>query len=62
MTANRAHPIDPTQIENIASRLRRLIPDRRDPERFHTEKSELEHLLRHMAQRLRKSNDAHAKS
>ncbi|GBQ79496.1 hypothetical protein AA13595_0040 [Gluconacetobacter johannae DSM 13595] len=62
MTANRAREIDPIQIENIATRLRRLIPDRRDPEQFHTEKSELEHLLRQMAKRLRKSNDAHAKS
>lgn len=36
-------------LEELADRLRRLRPDHRDPERFHAEKSEIEHALRCMA-------------
>ena len=35
---------------DLADRLRRLSPSVRDPERFHVEKSEIEHELRHLAQ------------
>jgi hypothetical protein len=38
-----------TELEAIARRLDRLMPDRRDPERFHVEKSELAGELRRMA-------------
>jgi hypothetical protein len=35
---------------DLADRVRRLGPDRRDPERFHVEKSELAAELRRLAQ------------
>jgi hypothetical protein len=34
---------------DLADRLRRLAPSPSDPERFHVEKSEIEHELRHLA-------------
>ncbi len=37
------------RLEEIADRVRRLIPSHRDPERFHVEKSEIEHELRRLA-------------
>jgi hypothetical protein len=37
------------KIGELADRLRRLCPDHRDPERFHIEKSEIEHELRRIA-------------
>lgn len=37
------------KIGELADRLRRLCPDHRDPERFHIEKSEIEHELRRLA-------------
>lgn len=37
------------KICDLADRLRRLCPDHRDPERFHVEKSEIEHELRKLA-------------
>lgn len=41
---------DPWQhIGELADRLRRLRPDHRNPERFHMEKSEIEHELRRLA-------------
>ena len=41
---------DPWQkIGELADRLRRLCPDHRNPERFHIEKSEIEHDLRQIA-------------
>lgn len=36
-------------IGELADRVRRLRPDHRDPERFHVEKSEIEHELRRLA-------------
>ncbi|WP_290689983.1 MULTISPECIES: hypothetical protein [unclassified Haematobacter] len=36
-------------LGDLADRLRRLCPDHRDPERFHIEKSEIEHALRSIA-------------
>jgi hypothetical protein len=36
-------------LEALAERVRRLSPDRRDPERFHIEKDELAAELRRMA-------------
>lgn len=46
-----AGPAD--RIEDIASRLDRLSVCRRDPERFFEERSELAHLLRKEAGKLR---------
>lgn len=37
------------EIEEIAERVRRLLPSHRDPERFHVEKSEIEADLRRLA-------------
>jgi len=37
------------RIVEIADRVRRLVPSRHDPERFHVEKSEIEHDLRKLA-------------
>lgn len=37
------------KIGDLADRVRRLCPDHRDPERFHIEKSEIEHELRRIA-------------
>lgn len=36
-------------IGDLADRVRRLCPDHRNPERFHIEKSEIEHELRELA-------------
>lgn len=41
------------KIGDLANRIRRLCPDHRDPERFHIEKSEIEHQLRRLAKGLR---------
>ena len=41
------------RIEEIADRVRRLVPSRHDPERFHVEKSEIEHDLRRLAREAR---------
>ena len=38
-----------TDLEQLADRVRRLRPDRRDPERYHVDKSEIERELRRMA-------------
>lgn len=37
------------KIGDLANRIRRLCPDHRDLERFHIEKSEIEHQLRQLA-------------
>ena len=42
-----------TALVEIADRVRRLIPSHHDPERFHVEKSEIEHELRHLAEGVR---------
>lgn len=39
-------------IAELATRIRRLCPDHRDPHRFHEEKSEIEHELRRLARRV----------
>lgn len=39
------------EIEAIADRVRRLLPSRHDPERFHVEKDEIERELRRLARR-----------
>lgn len=36
-------------ILNLADRVRRLAPSHRDPEKFHAEKSDIEHTLRRLA-------------
>lgn len=41
------------KIGDLANRIRRLCPDHRDPERFHIEKSEIEHQLRQLATEVR---------
>lgn len=46
------------RIGELADRLRRLRPDHRDPERFHIEKSEIEHELRRIAGRAGPSGNA----
>ena len=40
-------------LDALANRVRRLRPDHRDPERFHIEKSEIEHHLRQIAAEVR---------
>ena len=40
---------DAEALLDLARRVRRLTPCRRDPERFHVEKSEIEAALRRMA-------------
>ncbi len=45
--ATNASPIQ--VLEEVANRVRRLSPDRRDPERFHIEKDELAAELRRLA-------------
>ena len=42
-----------TTLDEIAERIRRLVPSHRDPERFHVEKSEIEHDLRRLAREAR---------
>jgi hypothetical protein len=37
------------ELAELAARVRRLVPSHRDPERFHLEKSEIEHALRRLA-------------
>lgn len=50
MNANHAPTGNTWQaLGDLADRLRRLRPDHRDPERFHVEKSEIEHELRRLA-------------
>lgn len=42
----------PDHLLALADRVRRLAPDRRDPEQFHAEKSEIVHELRRLARRI----------
>ena len=62
LEGNRCHPVSSVSsvssngprpiaeaLERIASRLRNLGPDHRDPELFHLQKSELVHELRRLA-------------
>ena len=37
------------RLAELAKRVRRLAPSHRDPERYHVEKSEIEHELRRLA-------------
>lgn len=37
------------QLRQLADRVRRLVPDHRNPHRFHEEKSDIEHELRQLA-------------
>lgn len=41
-----------TEIAALVNRIRRLVPDHRDPHRFHEEKSEIAHELAKIAQRV----------
>jgi len=44
------HRASPSEtLEALAADVRRLAPDRRDPERFHVEKAEIEQKLRRLA-------------
>ncbi len=50
MRSKQPEPFNAWQhIGDLADRVGRLCPDRRDPERFHIEKSEIEHELRELA-------------
>lgn len=40
------------RISDLASRIRRLGPDHRDPHRFHEEKSEIAHEMNKLAKEL----------
>lgn len=42
----------PETLEHLARQVARLVPDRRDPERFHIEKSEVVAELRKLARKL----------
>jgi hypothetical protein len=37
------------ELRELAQRIQRLTPDRRDPERYHADKSEIEAKLRRLA-------------
>lgn len=52
------HPpsLAPEALEDMAQRLRRLVPSHRDPERFHMEKSDLVQELRRLAAALRRGS------
>jgi hypothetical protein len=39
-------------LHDLADQVQRLVPDRRDPERFHADKSELAATLRALARRI----------
>jgi hypothetical protein len=41
------------RLDDLACRVRRLAPSHRDPERYHVEKSEIEHELRQLAKEVR---------
>ena len=46
-------PCDPAdRLADLAIRVRRLTVSHRDPERFHVDKSEIEHELRRLAREL----------
>lgn len=47
-----AQPRARDQLEDLAHRIRRLVPDHRDPHRFHEEKSEIAHELAQLARRV----------
>ena len=49
----RRPPSEGTALVDLAERIRRLVPSHRDPERFHVEKSEIEHQLRRLAREAR---------
>lgn len=44
------------RLTELANRVRRLSPDRRDPERFHLDKSEIERGLRQLAREVQQSD------
>ena len=48
-------------MHDLASRVARLIPSRRDPEAFHAEKSEIAHDLRQLADTLTATRTARPK-
>lgn len=53
MMPGRAQLPEPAEaLRDLAMRVGRLAPDRRDPERFHCEKSEVVHTLRCLAEEL----------
>ncbi|MBB2163840.1 hypothetical protein HLH26_04685 [Gluconacetobacter sp. 1b LMG 1731] len=41
-------------LDDLARAVQRLIPDRRDPEKFHADKSEIVAMLRRMAREARR--------
>lgn len=45
---------NPDALDDLARAVQRLIPDRRDPERFHIDKSEIVATLRRMARGARR--------
>lgn len=51
--SSRVPTVEGTVLVEIADRVRRLLPSSRDPERFHVEKSEIEHELRRLAGKVR---------
>ena len=60
MTAARAvateAPTAAEQLHRLAAQVGRLLPDRRDPERFHRDKSEVEVALRRLARELERGS------
>lgn len=49
------HPGEVSPLEDLAERVSRLSPDRRDPEQFHMEKAEVAHELRRLARAWRRA-------
>jgi len=49
LPAHQRGPALAAQLDALAERVRRLAPDHRDPERYHIERSEIEHRLRQLA-------------
>lgn len=43
------------ELRHLAQRVHRLAPDRRDPERYHVDNSEIEAMLRHFAARIERA-------
>ncbi len=51
------HPSNPAaELRELAHRVHRLAPDRRDPERYHVDKSEIAAMLRQLAARIERAD------
>ena len=47
------------RLAELAARVVRLIPDRRDPEQYHAEKSDIAHQLRRIAKEAENARTKH---